>query len=227
VTTAYAALLARAQADPGVAGLILTGSRARNLATAYSDADVFVVLREPDQAWQTRRTPELDTIVLTLADLADVSDRWQRYAYRGAVVLLDRLDGGVADLVTAQGTLSPAEADAWAREYLDGYVNFAYRAAKSRREGRIELALLDENEAVPWLLWTVFALHGRVRPYNKYLRWELETYPLPAPWTAQHLIPALAQRPLSLFADVEALARARGHGDVLDEWDDLELLRSR
>src|SRR5262245_44445310 len=121
MTTAYAALLDRAHADPSVAGLILTGSRARGLATEHYDPDVFLVLREVDPAWQTRRTPELDTIVMTVADLADVSDRWQRYAYRGAVVLLDRLDGEIARLVAAQATLCPDEADAWAREYLDGY----------------------------------------------------------------------------------------------------------
>jgi hypothetical protein len=98
-----------------------------------------------------------------------VSDRWQRYSYRGAKVLLDRLDGRIAELARRQATLSAAESNAWVREHLDGYINFIYRAAKSRRDGQHDLAALDEIEAAPWFLWTLFALYGRVRPYNKYL----------------------------------------------------------
>ncbi|GAA1652127.1 hypothetical protein ACFQY4_27500 [Catellatospora bangladeshensis] len=228
MTTPYEDLLARAQADPGVLGIVLTGSQARDgMATDHSDADVIVVVAEYGGAWTaTTHSPELDTIPTSLADLADTSDRWRRYAYRGARVLLDRLDGRVGELVRAQATLSPAERDAWTREELDGYVNFVYRAAKNRRDGRPELARLEEIEAAPWFLWTLFSLYGRVRPYNKYLRWELETFPLPAPWTADHLIPALADRPSALFAELETAVRAAGFGDVLDGWGpELELCR--
>lgn len=219
-------LLARATADPDVAGLVLTGSRARDMATGHSDADVFVIVPQRAGRWATTsRTPDLDTIVVPLAELADVSDRWGRYAYRGARVLLDRLDGRIAELVRAQATLTPTESQAWVREHLDGYVNFIYRAAKNRRDGRNDLARLEEIEAAPWFLWTLFALYGRVRPYNKYLRWELDTYPLPAPWTADHLIPALIERPSRLFGQLETVARAEGFGDVLDAWDELDLVR--
>jgi hypothetical protein len=224
--TPFDDLVARAGADPSVVGLVLTGSRARDMATERSDADVFVVVPEYGGQWSaTSRTPELDTIVTSLADLADVSDRWQRYAFRGARVLLDRLDGRVADLIRAQATLTVAESDAWVRAELDGYINFIYRAAKNRRDGRDDLAGLEEIEAAPWFLWTLFALYGRVRPYNKYLRWELDTYPLPAPWTADYLIKNLTERPSLLFGELEVVARAKGFGDVLDEWDELDLLR--
>ena len=220
-------LVSRAEADPAVVGLILTGSRAREMATEHSDTDVFVIVPERAGQWSaTSRTQELDTIVLTVAELADVSDRWQRYAYRGAQVLLDRLDGRITSLVQARATLTPAESDAWVREDLDGYINFCYRAAKSRRDGRPDLAALDELEAGPWLLWTLFALFGRVRPYNKYLRWELDTAPLPPPWTADRLITTLADRPSRLFGELELVARAKGFADVLDAWDDLDLIRS-
>ncbi|MBV1851390.1 hypothetical protein [Catellatospora tritici] len=228
MTDPYAELLARAEADPDVLGIVLTGSRARaGMATAHSDADVIVVVAEYGGAWTTvTRTPALDTIPTSLKDLGDVSDRWGRYAYRGARVLLDRLDGRVAELVTAQAALSPAEIDAWVREELDGYVNFIYRAAKNRRDGRPDLARLEEIEAASWFGWTLFALYGRVRPYNKYLRWELETHPLPAPWTADHVITALTEQPSALFPDLETVVRAKGYGDVLDSWGpELDLLR--
>ncbi|MDP9794830.1 putative nucleotidyltransferase [Catenuloplanes nepalensis] len=224
MTNRYEELLARAAADETVLGVILSGSRARGAATEHSDFDVYVVVGERDGAWRTSRTPELDTIVMSPADIADVSDEWQRYSYRGARVLLDRLDGHIAELVRRQATLSPAETDAWVREYLDGYLNFAYRAAKSRRDGRPEAADLDERESVAWFLWTLFALYGRVRPYNKFLRWELDTHPLPAPWTADHLIATLTERPSALLPELERAVRAKGFSDVIDEWD-LSLLR--
>ncbi|MFI5930528.1 hypothetical protein [Actinoplanes sp. NPDC051494] len=228
MTDAYAELLARAEADPEVVGLILSGSKARGQDTEHSDHDVYVVVREYGGQWtDTTRTPGLDTAPVSLADLADVSDRWQRYAFRGAVVVLDRLDGQVAALVRAQATLSPDEARAMVREQLDGYINFVYRAAKNRRAGLEDLARLEEIEAAPWLLWTLFALYGRVRPYNKYLRWELDTFPLPAPWTADHLITSLSDRPSQLFPALEYVARLHGFGDVIDGWDDLALLPGR
>jgi predicted nucleotidyltransferase len=127
VIAKYTELIARGEADPDVGGLILSGSVARGMATAYSDADVYVVVSQSGERWKTSRTSELDTIVISVEQLADVSDRWQRYSYRGARVLLDRLDGRVAALVRAQASLTSAEVQAWVREQLDGYINFVYR----------------------------------------------------------------------------------------------------
>jgi hypothetical protein len=52
----------------------------------------------------------------------------------------------------------------------------------------------------------------------------LETYPLPAPWAADHLISTLTVQPSLLFVELERVVRAKGFGDVLDAWDDLDLL---
>ncbi|MEV4707415.1 nucleotidyltransferase domain-containing protein [Actinoplanes sp. NPDC049316] len=219
--TDYAGFVAAASADPGVLGLILTGSYARGTATAQSDHDVVLVAQG---GHESRRTATLDVAVCTVEALADTSTLWPRYGFRGARILLDRLGGRIAELVSRQATPTPEEATRWAREGLDGYVNFLYRAAKSRRDGDRVAARLDEAESVSWLLTTIFALHGRLRPYNKYLRRELETYPLEPPWDPT-LPSRVAADPASLFPDVARLARDRGHGDVLDAWgDDLALI---
>jgi hypothetical protein len=95
-------------------------------------------------------------------------------------------------------------------------------------------ARLDAAESVPYFLTTLFALHERVRPFNKYLCWELEQHPLSGDeWSAEQLLPLLeaavagdlaAQR--SLFRKIERLARGHGHGDVIDGWgDDVDWLR--
>jgi len=47
----------------------------------------------------------------------------------------------------------------------------------------------------------------------------------PTPWTAEHLIYAPTKQPSTLFAELELIPREKGFGDVLDEWDDLSLLR--
>ncbi len=126
--------VAEASADPRVLGLVLTGSYARGTATAHSDHDVVLVASEGHEG---RRTATLDVAVCTLEELADCTPLWQRYAFRGAKVLLDRLDGRIADLVSRLATPTTAEATEWARKGLDGYVNLLYRAAKSRRDGDV------------------------------------------------------------------------------------------
>jgi hypothetical protein len=113
-------------------------------------------------------------------------------------------------------------------------VNGAYRSAKNRRDGRPDEVHLDAAESLPHLLTTMFALHRRVRPYNKYLGWELRQHPLADPaWDADRLLPRL-RRVLAdgdpgtqrdLFGDLAVAARAAGHGHVLDAWGpDLALL---
>ncbi|SNY33569.1 nucleotidyltransferase domain-containing protein [Paractinoplanes atraurantiacus] len=221
-------VLARVGADPNVRGVILTGSRARGLETARSDYDVTVVVAAQDRPWRhDTRTAVLDEVVGTVEALADTSVHWNRYSYRGARVLLDRLDGGIAELVARQATFSPEEAREHARDNLDNYINQLYRCVKSRRDGFADAAGLDEVESLPWMLETVFALHGRLRPYNKYLAWELERFPLPEPWNTALRPDRVGTAALRLFPEVEALARRLGHGEEIDSWgSDIGLIRA-
>ncbi|OJF09688.1 hypothetical protein BG844_36065 [Couchioplanes caeruleus subsp. caeruleus] len=221
-------VLARAAADPVVRGVILTGSRARGTETARSDYDVTIAVAEQPQPWRhSTRTDALDEVVCTVEALTDTSVHWQRYFYRDAKVLLDRLNGGIAELIDRQATLSAEEAALHARTSLDAYVNQLYRCAKSRRDGFAEAALLDEAESLPWLLETVFALHGRLRPYNKYLRWELESFPLPGDWNTALMPDRVRTASLRLFPAVETLARCHGHAEVLEGWgSDIELIHA-
>ncbi|XVU30300.1 nucleotidyltransferase domain-containing protein [Actinoplanes sp. CA-054009] len=211
-----AGLMDEVRDDPGVAGLVLTGSHARGMATARSDVDAYVITGGPAGWRPSSETPRLDLAVLSVEELADVSDRRRRYSYRGARVLLDRLDGRIAELVRRQGSLSGPEAEVMAREQLGGYVGFVRRAAKNRRDGRAEVARLEELEAAGWFLGALFALFGRVRPYHRYLRWELDHHPLPDPWTAEFVISRVLERPSLLFGPLEVVARQRGFGDLFD-----------
>ena len=80
-------------------------------------------------------------------------------------------------------------------------------------------------EAVPYALRAIFALEGRVRPYNKYLEWELRHHPLEG-WTADGLLPLLdrvltgePEAQHELFDRIEGPARDAGFGDVVDAWE--------
>jgi nucleotidyltransferase-like protein len=212
-------IVAQIATDPQVVGIVLTGSHARGTATDNSDIDLCIVTAGERPR---RRGKPIDEFSCTPAQLADTSVHWLRYTFRGAQVLLDR--GGVKGLVDRQATPTADEAQQWSGESLDGYVNLLYRAAKSHRDGHPMAAKLDLAESLSWLLTTVFALHGRLRPYNKYLHWELTTHPLGTPWDT--LLPQALDAPAALFPHVEGLARAHGHGPLLDAWgDDLTLVR--
>ena len=230
-------------------GLVLSGSAGRHLTTEHSDLDVIVVLTDEAAAGRsTAKSREVDEIVDSWSELQVVGafgteDWWYRWSYAWAPVLLDRTGGDLIDAVRRQATLTPEEADGVLIDHdrLDGWLNFAYRALKSDRDGRPLETRLDAAESVPWLLDVVFAMAGRVRPYNKYLAWELRTHPL-AGWPADVLL-GLVQRTLDgdVSAIRETFARvrpacssydaSRGHtrtADMVDGWgEELRLFESR
>ncbi|WP_374455310.1 nucleotidyltransferase domain-containing protein [Nocardioides sp.] len=220
-------------------GLVLSGSAARGYATEHSDLDVIVVLT--DEAAATRsstHSPEIDEAVDSWTEMVTVppfgtEGWWFRWSYAWAPVLLDRTGGELVAAVRRQATLTPEEADEVLIDHdrLDGWVNFAYRALKNHRDGRSLETRLDAAESVPWLLDVVFALAGRVRPYNKYLPWELRTHPLDG-WPADELLDLFER---TLAGDVRAIRevfpvvraacaahdRERGHTrttDMVDGW---------
>ncbi|NPC44180.1 nucleotidyltransferase domain-containing protein [Nocardioides sp. zg-1230] len=190
-------------------GLVLSGSAARDLATEQSDLDVIVVLTDVAAAGRSStHSPDVDEAVDSWSELQTLppfgtEGWWYRWSYAWAPVLLDRTDGGLTEAVRRQATLTPEEADAVLIDHdrLDGWLNFAYRALKSHRDGRVLETRLDAAESVPWLLDVVFAMTGRVRPYNKYLPWELRTHPVDG-WPAGELL-GLVER--TLEGDVDAV----------------------
>ncbi|MEV0775330.1 hypothetical protein [Streptomyces sp. NPDC050428] len=247
--TEFTDFVTEASASPDVVGIVLSGSRARQgMATAHSDHDVYVITTDahpasvppPPPLIEGRRSAALDVLPLALSEfrsrgLPGDAYAWDRYAFVHSQVLLDRLGGTITRLVAEKAALEDLEAHRLVRSELDAYINSLYRSVKSHRDGRPDVAHLDAAESVPYLLTVVFALHHRVRPYNKYLLWELEHHPLGAPeWASDVLFPQLrrivadgdlaAQR--ALFATVERAARRAGHAPVLDSWGtDIDLLR--
>ncbi|MFD5029292.1 hypothetical protein ACFWM0_02490 [Streptomyces sp. NPDC058405] len=237
----YDAFVELAAADPAVVGLVLKGSYAHEgMATEHSDHDLYVVLADGATTELARfaghRTAELDLVLVSLADFRTAGvPGFERYALARARIVLDRLDGGIARILTAKARLDADEAFRGAGEWLDAYANSLYRSVKNDRDGQPLAARLDAADSIGFLLELLFALDHRPRPYNKYLHWELTRYPLPG-WDTGCLLEVVdrisgtgdvsLQR--RLFARVEAAARLVGHGAVLDAWgEDLDLMRPR
>ena len=236
-----------ARDDPTILGLVLSGSAARGIATERSDVDVFVVRDDAVQR-EKSQSPAIDEIPISLADLERVDrhgtgDWYFRWSFAYAQVLRDETGGRITDAVRRQATVDDEEQQ-WVlidQDRLDGYVNFAYRALKNHRDRRVLETRLDAAVSLDWLLHVVFTLAGRLRPYNKYLAWELREHPLDVPeWSADAFLPeieltlagnAAAIRRTFAVVDREVRAWDVAHGttacaDMVDDWgDELEILR--
>ena len=215
----FDAFLAEAREDENVIGVVVFGSRGKGafIDEERSDWDVFVVVRERRDDRPFRHGDRLETVEVTLDELRN-QPAWNRYSLAWVEPQLDKT-GEVARALDDAVRVDPSSA----AEPLDGYVNMVYRSLKNARKG-IELgALLDAQESIPWFLEFVFAVHGRLRPYNRWLEWELEQHPLPVDVPLAQLAriarSADADEQRALFRQAEAIARAHGLGSVLDSWE--------
>jgi hypothetical protein len=106
---------------------------------------------------------------------------------------------------------------------LGDYINMLFRSLRNLEAGRDVEGRLDAAETIPPLLKTAFALEGRVRPFNKWLRHDLEREPLAIEGLADRVDrirrDADPDDQRSMFREMERHARAAGHGAVVDSWE--------
>lgn len=229
-------LLDYAHEDAGVLGVFVIGSQAREgVADESSDYDVGVVVRDDalaafDLKWPYRRGEPVEVMSSTLdglrahAELGTPSE-WARYQYAHAKVLIDKT-GEVGAVLAEKARVPNDLARPTAAAAIDAFVNSTYRSLRNRGRGLERAAKLDASESIPHLLTAVFALEGRVRPWNKYLEWELREHPLDEPeWAFDSFLDRLDSLMTSsgeqhaMFRDVERVARKRGFGEVIDSWE--------
>jgi hypothetical protein len=224
----YEQWLEFARREERILGVVVTGSRGRGaLVHDASDWDLRVVVRDGHEAFaDTLDTPhgsEVEVSAATLSHFRSATPEWDRYSYAHAAIPVDKLDGRIARLAAEKGRLADDEAKQVARDALAAYTNALYRSLRDAERGLELAARLDAADAASGLLTAIFALERRVRPFNKYLRWELETHPLG--WDVPELLDLLAdalngtaaaQR--ALFNSVEPYIRIHGFGAIVDGW---------
>ena len=229
IERAYDEFLTAARVDDNVVGVVLSGSRAAGaFVTDRSDFDVFVILRKPDHRRKFVYASAVEQVTLTVEDFETYAlpggrDAWNRPAFLFARVELDRLDGAIERMVERKRRLTADETRALAAESLDDYINTLFRSLRNLEAGRDLEGRLDGIETIAPMLRAIFELHGRVRPFNKWLRYDLEREPLEFDGLLEHVERIRGDPDLdgqrAAFRDVERFARAKGQGGVVDGWE--------
>ena len=147
--------------DENVVGVVHSGSRGRNAYVTERATGTRSSSSARNAATTVRRGATVEVSEVTLEVLADPPD-WARPPFE----LAPQLDktGEVAAALQERSRRPRG-----CREPLDAYVNSYYRSAKNARIGLELASLLDAQESIPWFLEFVFAVHGRLRPFNKWL----------------------------------------------------------
>jgi hypothetical protein len=233
----YEALAAQAREDANILAFWLGGSRGKGFGTAHSDHDVMLVVADAAaDAYRARFARlcqgDIDCVVMTMAQLRAAADwdgpeRWDRYSYAHVSVDLDKT-GEVQAIIDAKACVPAHARVGFIDASLDHYLNQLYRSLKCWRDGRPTAARLEAAEQIPPLLDALFALDGgRLRPFHKYLEWELSTRPLAdPPWPSEVFLARLlailetgdSDLQRDTFRALEPRFRAAGHGAVMDAW---------
>jgi predicted nucleotidyltransferase len=222
-------LLAYCETSDDVLAAYLFGSRGRGVGVdERSDWDVWIVARDDDALTRIEEWFPLvhgDQIEVASSTLDGLRghgaigsrSEWARYQHAHVDVRVDKTDGELERVLEEKELIPRGQRDEVVRDALGGFVNSTYR---SLRYG----TRLDAAESVPYALRAIFALAGRVRPFNKYLDWELRHHPLPG-WQAETLLPLIAgvldrdqSSQYELFRLVERDARTHGFDAEIDEW---------
>lgn len=220
------------------------GARGKGLCTSRSDYDVYLVIADGVDPAAIRLGVDYDDGVdlvgmWTLDAFADyaVADdyEWNRYNFAHLQPTVDKV-GSLQDLCDAKEWLPGDKARASAEVLIGVYLNYRFRAVKNQADGNFEAAALDAAESAAGMLDFIFTAESRVRPYNKFLSWELDIHPLEHDWgiamqpstPVQLVRTADAALQAACFRGLEGVARRLHYGSVLDSWrpSELALMRS-
>lgn len=221
-----------------VVGLFLGGSRGKSeeFVTESSDMDVYVIVSDTASEQVKERfvqynSDDFEIWVHTLSQLREYGEwgterEWERYNFSHNKAIIDKT-GEIQKLMDEKGQLPKNVQKEVIENSLDDYINQVYRSAKYFRDGNNLSAYLDATESLPPLMIALYALEGRIKPYNKYFKWELENYPLKLlPWSVEEFI--LDYRHIletgdiktqeKIFKKMKELFMAQGYGKTFENW---------
>ncbi len=176
------------RSNDDILGFVVTGSRGKGFENQWSDYDFAIFVEdgalEKYQEMYKDLPPGGRLYVFTLdsfrARLTWRGPRhWERYTWAHLTVENDRTGGEIQNLLDEMSHVPLERVEEQIRGSLRWYFNQVYHSLKNLRAGNMIGHRLEAAEGVRPFLEAVFCLHNRrLAPYYKYLRWELETYPL-------------------------------------------------
>jgi predicted nucleotidyltransferase len=218
-----------------ILGYVVTGSRGKGFANQWSDYDLAIFVKdEALQKYQNRyeNLPAAGRLYIFTLDSFKMRLRWrgprhwERYTWAHLKVEHDRTGGEIERLLDEVSHVPLEHVDDQIRVSLRWYFNQVYHSIKNLRAGDMIGYHLEAAEGIRPFLEAVFCLHDRrLVPYYKYLRWELETYPLyQLNLSADELLHSLLQIletgnwriQQSLLREAKRLFTAAGYGEFFD-----------
>lgn len=235
----YQSLLKESQDNGDILGLFLGGSRGKDsdFITSESDFDVYVVLHNSASQETKKKVKDyfsdyFDVRVFLLREFRGYANWgsehvWDRYNFTHNEPVVDKT-GELEQIMAEKGRLPEGVQSQVTRDYLDDYINSVYRSAKYYRDREDVVAYLDAVESLPSLMTALYALEGRLRPYNKYFEWELRHHPLDFfPFDVEEFISDYIQilqtgdfkAQKKIFKVVKKLFIKHGYEDVFNDWE--------
>lgn len=231
---AYEAYLQKAKSDDRIIGIILAGGRGKRAFSENSDYDVILVTT--DEGFESvkkdyPKTEYIDSLPHAISEFREhaktgTRTQYDKYTFTHNTAIVDKT-GEIQKLVDEKGTLESDKVQKIAHDALGGYLNLLHRSLKNLRDGNVLAGHLDATETIPRILTFIFAIEKRVRPFNKFLVWELENHPLTKfPINSSEFIEKI--KVIAQNADFETqkemleimrkLAIENGHTDEIDDW---------
>lgn len=234
----YVRIRQQAQNDPHILGFFLKGSRGKGKVTAASDYDMLLVTADTVAEEYAKKYEEIDLTGndLSVYGLSAFKEYaawgseavWDRYDFAHITVEIDKLDGEIQKIVDEKGKIPEKELHSFIRYHIDAYINGVFRSIKCTRDADVFGARIEAGESISFFLTLVFAFHSRLKPYGKYLEWELQRFPLEkiplAPEELTKKVTTILETAdittqQELLSIVEQLARSSGYGDMIDGWE--------
>jgi len=230
--------------DPNILGLILVGSRGKKFHKEYSDYDFIVIVKDEVLLKYQKKFEKYDAIsgidcsAKSIQEFKEYAEfrtefEWDRYSFTHVQAEFDKTNSELQKIIDEKGRIPENHWKDYLAGYLDGYINSVYRSLKCLRDNNLVGYRLEAAGSVGIFLTCVFALHNkRLKPYYKYLKYELAKYPLDKlPWSADELIKMLHtiletgsyQTQQLLLIEMEKIAREEGFGYVFDSWEGDEI----
>ncbi len=235
----YEKIYEEAKTDPNIIGFFLGGSRGKGFQTKYSDYDTYIIVKdnvvsEYKERYPFRKYNGVDLIVFSFPEFKNYAhwgsaEAFDRYSFSHLTALIDK-NGKIQELINEKGKIPENHLSKFIAGSLDAYINYLYRSLKCIRNGNIEAARLEAAFSIPAFLNVIFAIHhGRLRPYYKYLKWELKSlpltkFPIPAEEIVTNLMEILDTADYRVqqrfLRTTEEALRKEGFGHVFESWGD-------